>query len=286
MGYSYEPKRTAPPIQPPKPKMQTLHVYLDEEEEEQTPPPPPPNDWGTRFMGVLAVAMLAIFILAPYQPVYAVSFLSVPAIFLPPRVFTVTEQMTPTGTQTTPATTAHGVLTFFNGSLFSQGVPQNFQLMTSGGVTVATRPGSYYSGRESTQTTAKCPLRLMRLIQGRAAIFQPELSIRTMGRYILIKNLTAFTGGTDAVITKVITSDDVQAALTTARVMLTSQRPTMMLAKPCAETQNQQQSTLTVSWSCTYATYTAPRGAQVLSAFVEGNSVILEVKMLVRNSGG
>src|SRR6266568_2715240 len=123
MGYSYEPQRTAPPLQ-------TLHVYLDEQDEQQ----PPPKDWGTRCVAVLAVVMLAIFIFVPYQAVYATSFVSVPAHFLAPKVYSVTEQIIPTGTQTTPATTASGTLTMYNGSLFSQGIPQGFQVTSSSGV--------------------------------------------------------------------------------------------------------------------------------------------------------
>lgn len=289
MGYSYEPKRTAPPLHPPKPKVQTLHVYVGEDEEDddeaQLPLPPSSKDWGTRCMAVLAVIMLAVFIFVPYQAVYATSFISVPAQFLPPKVFTVSEKMTPTGTQTIPATTASGVLTLYNGSLFSQGIPQGFQVTSSSGVTISTdqavtipaaNPPS--EGMATVTAHAVSPGAVGNIAAG--AVNQTESG------YILIKNLTGFSGGQDAVTTKVVTPDDVATALAAARGQLVNQRPTTMLARPCDETQNQQQTTLMVSWSCVYAMYTAPTSAQILSAFVEGDQVILEIKTLVTNSGG
>jgi hypothetical protein len=46
----------------------------------------------------------------------------------------------------------------------------------------------------------------------------------------------------------------------------------------CTETARIEATRATVSWACQYATYNAPAGVQVLSAHVQGSTVVLRVR--------
>lgn len=279
MGYSYQPKpkRTQPPLQ-------TVHVYVVDEDEVQQQLSQRP-DWGTRVVTILAMLMLMIFCLVPYQPVFAVSFVTVPAHFLPSRIFTVGEQITPTGTQTTPATAAHGTLIFYNGSLFGQLVPQGFQVTTNNGTTVVTDQAVTIPA-SNPPTEGIATVTAHALNPGASGNIQSEAISQNYGNDILIQNRAAFTGGQDAITTSVITADDVAHALAAARSELDLKRPMTLLAQPCDENQSREAEQLTVTWSCIYATYIPPAGSVVLNAFVQGKSVILQVKTLIDASGG
>ena len=75
------------------------------------------------LLGIVAVTWYSAL-----HPYYEHKRLTVPAQFLPLKVFRAEAPIIPTGIKTYPATYAHGFLTFSNGSIIGQSVPAGFTI--------------------------------------------------------------------------------------------------------------------------------------------------------------
>src|SRR5438045_1478644 len=101
--------------------IETVHLYVVREEQKQ------PYTALPLFMACVCLMLIAglTFYSGEHQ-VYEHTRLTLPAHFLPPQSFQVSQAIIPTGTKNYPATTAYGVLTISNGSVIAQVIPAGF----------------------------------------------------------------------------------------------------------------------------------------------------------------
>src|SRR6266567_3218403 len=108
-------------------EIETIHVYMVPEEEKR---PYTVFPLICAFLCLLGIA--AVIMYSAEHPYYEHERLTVPAMFLPLKVFKAEVPIIPTGVKTYPATTAHGTLTITNGSVVSQELPAGL-IFTSAG---------------------------------------------------------------------------------------------------------------------------------------------------------
>src|SRR5712691_2036036 len=95
-------------------KPETIHLYVVREEEKR------PNTAFPLFCAFLCLlGIVAVTLYSAHHPYYEHERLTVPATFLPLKVFRADVQIIPTGVKTYPATYAHGILTITNGSVIA-----------------------------------------------------------------------------------------------------------------------------------------------------------------------
>src|SRR5947209_20098611 len=98
--------------------METVHIYVVREQQ------PKPSIFLPLFAALVCLAtIVGITIYSAYNPTYERETLTIPATFLPLKTFTATAPIIPTGVKTYPATVAHGILTFTNGSVMTMELP-------------------------------------------------------------------------------------------------------------------------------------------------------------------
>jgi hypothetical protein len=253
--------------------LETIHLYVVREKE------PRPSLLPLVLSILVLLALLAIGILIPYKPLYVQKTIRVPAIFLPLQSFSISVPIIPTGEKTYPATTAHGTLTIYNGSILSQELPQgmiltgidNVEVMTDEAAAVpAGNPPSYGIAHVSVHA----------VVPGRKGNIATLDINQVYGTSLYIRNLQAFTGGQEAHTVTFIMSQDRQNALSQARQFLIQHTLSELLQSPCRETVTGNQP-LSVTWTCQFVTYAAPPG-KVLHAEVAGKVVILDILFMAR----
>src|SRR5712692_6294950 len=112
--------------------IETIHLYVVREEE-------PKPSLLPIILSVVALSLLvALGVLLPYQQPEIRKTIRVPAVLLPLKTFSTSVTITPTGEKTYPATTAHGTLTIYNGSILAQELPRGMILTGTDGVEVIT----------------------------------------------------------------------------------------------------------------------------------------------------
>ena len=271
----------------PDDEMETVYLTVYDED------PEPPRFWQrghypkldrsrvvSLCMQALAIGLLTGFCFLSGAPTYTIHTLTVPAIVLPSRTVSVQVALTPTGHTSYPATEAHGILTIFNGSIFTQALPQGFVLTGTNGMEVETDHAvTIPPGNPPDYGIATVQAHTLRA--GKSANLAAGQIDAVYGSSIYLKNLTAFTGGHDASSTTSVTAQDRAAALATARARLATKRPAGLLAAPCAEAVQQDERAVTVRWTCQPVIYRAPLHVQVLAARLVGREVILRVKTVV-----
>lgn len=117
--------------------METLHLYVVPEDQL-----PPKRDYLAIFMVIFCfivlIGIIAISILAP-SPDHEVSFsLVIQGYSLAPVTKTIKVTAIATGKQYVPATTATGMITFYNGAIYSQIIPFGTVLKGADGIKVVT----------------------------------------------------------------------------------------------------------------------------------------------------
>ena len=274
-----EPEQQEPETEP----METIHVYMVRENPEQ---PKKPSQRLKRTinlcMQVLALAMLAGFCVQPHNPVYAVKTIVVPATFSP-IVFRAQEEIKPTGVKTIPATRARGALTIYNGSILSESLPAGFIVTAQSGVEIATDQAVTIPPAALPEPgVATVPAHAV--VLGAAGNIAADTLDQAVGSSLVVKNLAAFRGGNNASTKHFVTDADRARAIAAARGQVESQvsaeqHPGVLAG--CSEAVQQHTESATVTWSCQYATWKTPAGAQVLSAQVQGKSVVLQVREVV-----
>jgi Baseplate J-like protein len=240
---------------------ETIHLYVVREKEKQ------PFVVLPILAALLCIgALIAVTYYSALHPVYAHKTLTVPTIALPPQVFRATTNIMPTGVHTYPATDAHGVLTFTNGSIIGQSIPAGFTVdgvVTYRAVYVPAGSADGY-GKASVSAHAGNPGKNGNM---------PALAINeVIGSSLYIRNLTPFIGGRDSYSVKFITPEDRALALTQAREHLTS--VVSGLHYPCSE---RISGALTVTWRCQFVTYHVPSYMQVLRVRLSGKNLLVDV---------
>lgn len=256
--------------------METIHLYVVREGENKPSLAPV-------ILSVLALSFLiAIGILTPYQQPQERNVIRVPAIFLPLKTFTNSVHVYPTGIQTYPATTAHGLLTITNGSILTEALPKGMILTGRDGVEVITDAAVFVPAGSATGLgIAYVSARAAR--SGKSGNI-PTLDINIVaGTALFIRNVQPFTGGADSYSVKFITSRDGATALSKARSTLLPQTLNGLLESPCKETTTGQER-LSVMWTCQYVRYSVPDlpSVRVLHVQVQGKVVLLEIVFVAR----
>jgi hypothetical protein len=271
-GYAYEDV-------PEEEELETLHVYVyPDKPRKQLSPNTRDTIIASTALVVLAACLVALCLI-PSTPAYAIATITVPAHFSL-KVMQADVTIIPTGIHTYPATRASGTLTIYNGSFLTQQLPAHFILTASSGIEIVTdeavdipagNPPSYGTATVAAYASAA----------GSNGNIQPGAIDAVYGSSLYIKNLAPFTGGKDATSTIYATSADKAKALEAAQSQLIAQQPIGLLARPCTEQATQKALNLAVLRECQYATYMRPKGVQVLSVRVSGESVVLRVRVAI-----
>ncbi len=243
-------------------KPETIHLYVVREVAPQPSLLP-------IVLSLLALFVLvALSVVVPYQQPVTRLTLRVPAVLLPPKSFTVTTAIIPTGIEVYPATTAHGALTITNGSVIAQIIPQGFRL----GNVITDSPVFVPAG--SANGYGYATVAAHALVSGNAGNIPADSINQVEGSSVYIRNLSAFSGGRDSYAVKIVTAKDRRTALANARKLL-SQEITG-LHYPCTErawSDAYQQ----VIWSCQYITYQVPAYMHISSILIIGKNLLLNV---------
>jgi hypothetical protein len=256
--------------------IETIHLYVVREKE-------PKPSLIPVFLSILALSLLIVLsVLFPYQQPVIRKAIRVPAILLPLKTFNTSVTIIPTGEKTYQATTAHGTLIIYNGSILSQELPQGMILTGKDNVEVITdeavfipagNPPSYGIAHISAHT----------LVPGRKGNIQALDINQVYGTSLYIRNLQPFSGGQEAHSVTFITSQDRQISLSQARQSLIQHTLAGLLQSPCTENVAGNQ-TLSVRWTCQFVTYETPHLPQirVLHAEVHGTIIILDIIFVKR----
>ncbi len=270
-------------------KMKTIHVWMVPEPELEEEPEkqgrfqlPGWRDIGQRAIQLLALLLLAVICTAESSPAYAIRTIRVQAILLPIQTVQANAAIIPTGERTIPATRARGWLTITNGSSIIETLPAGFTVESASGAQIAidqavTVPAS------NGETFGRATVAAHAVQPGAAGNIAARDVDVTEGTSLYLKNPTAFSGGRDARTERYATGADTDNALAAARSKAKQEIAAThhgVLVK-CTETAHLETTRATVSWACQYATYNAPAGVQVLSAQVQGTSVVLRVREVV-----
>jgi hypothetical protein len=253
--------------------IETVHLYVVREKEKKpfVVLPLCAAVWCLSFI-------VGVTVYSGYHPTYEHATRSLPAHFLPLQTFKSTQAIIPTGIKTYPATTAHGILTLTNGSVIPQTLPAGFTSVSNSGVSVVTDTAMFVpAGNANGYGIATVPAHLLT-----AGINLSTLDIdQVVGTSLYIRNLDPFTGGKPAYSTKVITSQDKQAALDVARASLTLQqaRTHAMLAAPCRESSLISQ-VVHLTWTCKFIAYPHLPGVQITATRLRGKNLLVDVMFI------
>lgn len=231
-----------------------------------------------RCVCALAVLLLSAFTLIPDSPIFALKQISVPAIPLPVVVLSASVQIVPTGVTTIPATRAHGVLTIYNGAALVEKLPAGFVVTTRSGIEITTDQAVIVPAANA-PTFGVAQVAAHAVTAGAAGNIAAASVRQEDGSSLVIKNLASFSGGQDARTITYVTGQDVHNAAATARAQIAAQQPVGLLPRPCTEQSQQSLMALTLTWNCQYVTYKAPPGVTPIGVSVQGDRVILTVRV-------
>ena len=259
-------------------EIETIHLYVVREDDRR------PQTLLPVILSVLCfLGIVAVTVYSGDHPYYEHQTIRVPAIFLPIQTLIATVPIVRTGVKTYGATTAHGVLTVYNGSIITQEIPAGMIVTSANGVEVVveddvTVPAGNppYYGIASVSAYA-----VVSGIQGNIA----ALSINNVyGTSLYIRNLHAFKGGKNSYSIPVATAQDRQNALDSARAILITQQAKIhdFLTYPCNETTQEKHGILELSWSCHYVTYSVPSYMKVTAVRLVGKTLFVDVVFVPR----
>ncbi len=256
---------------------ETIHLYVVREEV------PKPQLFPI-FLSMAALCVLfTLCVLSAYRQPEERLTIKLPAVFLPLKVFTTSVQITPTGVKAYPATLAHGVLTIYNGSVFSQGIPQGMVLTSKSGIEIVTDASVFVSAGNP-------PNFGIATISAHAVVAGTQGNIRAYdinaiyGSALYIRNPQAFTGGRNSYSVKVETPQDKQTATDSARAILAAQEAKTrdFLAFPCNESSQEKNGVLGLSWTCQYVIYSVPSYMKVTHIKLVGKILFVDVTFVPR----
>lgn len=256
---------------------ETIHLYVIREEA------PKPQLFPI-FLSMAALSVLfTLCVFSPYRQPEQRAVIRIPAVFLPLKVFPTSVQIVPTGVKTYPATLAHGVLTIFNGSVFSQGIPQGMILTSKSGIEVVTDTSVFVPAGNPpnfgvTTVTARA------VVAGTQGNIRPYDINAVYGSALYIRNPQAFTGGKESFSVKVETPQDRQTAIDAARATLAAQQAKIQafLAIPCNESSQEKNGILWLSWTCQYVTYSIPSYMRITHIKLVGKKLLVDVAFVPR----
>ncbi|MGH2497280.1 MAG: baseplate J/gp47 family protein [Ktedonobacteraceae bacterium] len=251
--------------------VETLHLYVVRDDDK------PPAILPIALSLLSLVLVLAVGVLFPYRPPLVTQTVSVPTLLLPLQTFTTTAHVIPTGVQTFPARHASGVLTITNGSVIAQHFPAGMIFTSDNGVEVVTTASvDVPAGDGTSYGTADVPVQaVLAGVQGNIAALTIQ---QVYGTALYMKNERDFTGGRDSYSTVVMIPQDRATALAKAHATLAAQTFAGLFYRPCMEHVTGTTS-LSVTWTCQFFTYTVPSlpHVRVLHVQVVGKTVFLAI---------
>jgi hypothetical protein len=256
--------------------VETIHLYVVREDEKPNPPL-----LLMLFCVLVCLGLIETGFLNHATFPTVKTTVQVPAIFLPPKYFTASVSIIPTGIKTYPATTAYGTLTLTNGSVVTQEVPQGMIFPGRDGSEVGTNeaivvPAGSADGYGVATVSAHA------LISGQKGNLRPFTINQVYGTSLFVRNLQTFTGGREAYSVKFVTAQDRKNALNQARSLLIKQTFVGILARPCREVINRGVKVV-VTWKCQFATYSVPSYMKVIRVRVFGKNLLVDVVYEVRH---
>jgi hypothetical protein len=248
-------------------KIETIHLYVVREQEKQPFMVLP-------IVGALLciAALIGVTYYSALHPTYQHETLTIPAQPLPPQTITVSTAIVPTGVKTHPATTAHGWLTFSNGSVIGQSIPAGFTVVANNGVPVVTDTAVYVPAATADgfgKLTASARL-------GRDSVNLAAYSVSlVIGSSLFVRNLVPFTGGRPAYSVKYVTEQDKQTALMQAVDQLAA--IVTGLHYPCIEDHVASTNKVTIIWRCQFVTFRIPSYMHISAVHLSGKNLIVNV---------
>ena len=258
--------------------LETIHLYVVREEKTK-----PSGRLPVILSAICFFVITGVCLFSPNHTTYERKTIQVPAVFLPLTQFTVKEIIIPTGIKTYPSTSAHGTLTVYNGSILSERIPQGMIFSTDTGIEVITDAAVFVpSGNPPNYGVATIPSHVV--VKGRQGNIPAYAITNTFGTSLYIRNEYAFTGGANGFAVSVITSQDRQTALDTARVSLTAHVAARhaFLANPCYESVQEKNDILSVSWQCQFVTYSIAPFMRVTQVRLSGRNLSIDVVFVAR----
>ena len=223
-------------------QMETIHLYVVRQQPKK---PYTLLPLLCAFLCLLGIAAITFY--SAGHPYYEHQRLTVPAVALPPQVFTAQVRIIPTGVKTFPATAAHGTLTITNGSVLAQTLPAGFIILSNSGIQVATDTAVFVPAGNANnfgRATVAAHLAL-------PGTNLPTLAVdQVLGTSLYIRNLQPFTGDRPAYSVKFVTAQDKHTALLHARDILMSK--SSGLHSPCIENHFVGASNMVVTWHCRF----------------------------------
>jgi len=255
-------------------EMETIHLYVVRGEEKR-----PYTAFPLLCAFLCLVGIVAVTIYSVRYPYYEHERLTVPATFLPLKVFTAEVPIIPTGVKTYPATYARGALTLTNGSVLSEVLPRGVIFNGVNGVEVRTTESVFIpAGSASGYGVAVVPAKTIQA--GKTGNIQTLAINAVYGTALYVRNLIPFSGGKDAYSVIVQLPKDRQTAINIARAFVASQKAQVpaTLASPCKENLLGASNKMVVSWGCQFVTYHVPSYMCVLGAKLEGKDFFVTVE--------
>jgi hypothetical protein len=252
-----------------EPPVETLHLYVVSDEEYERYVKSAPIGFSQIVNTLLCLVCAVLLFAIPSAMDISPWFVVVP--LQPAQTFMTTVEIAPTGQRVIPATSAHGTLTIYNGSILSQQLPPGFILTGQSGMEIATdqaviipagNPPAYGLATTKAHVVAA----------GSAGNISARSINEVYGTSLYLKNLASFSGGADASTVHYATETDKQTALSSARNQLNMRQYPAMNDGCTAQMRD-----LSLAVSCQFVRYRPPAGLHVLSVQRIGDTVKLEV---------
>src|SRR6266700_8172544 len=249
--------------------METVHLYVVREEPKQ-----PYTVLPILIASVCLVLIAAIAVYSGEHPAYEHKTLILSAQLLPPQTFQTSQAIIPTGIKTYPATTAHGILTFTNGSVIAQVIPTGFTVQNVATDMAVFVPAGSANGYGYATVAAHA------LTSGKAGNIPAYAFDRVEGSSVYIRNLSAFRGGRDGYSVRVVIPQDRLTAIEKARSLVGAQ--IHGLHYPCKELYVPTQKQIVATWRCQFITYQLPSYMHVTGVTIVGKNLLIYVWFLAR----
>jgi hypothetical protein len=254
-------------------EMETIHLYVVRGEEKR-----PYTVFPLLCALLCLVGIAVVTVYSAEHPYYEHERLTVPATFLPLKVFTAEAPIIPTGIKTYPATHAVGTLTLTNGSVLSEVLPRGVIFSGMGGEVQTTESVFIPAGSVSGYGVATVRARTIQT--GKSSNIQTLAVNAVYGTALYVRNLVPFSGGNNAYSVIVQLPKDRQTAINLARAFVASQKAQVpaTLASPCKENLLGASNKMVVSWGCQFAVYHVPSYMRVLGAKLAGKDFLVTVE--------
>jgi hypothetical protein len=213
--------------------METLHLYVVPEE------PKPRREYPSIFIVILcSLIVIAIIVLSVFSvsPVHSVAFaIAVRGFALSPVTKTTTTTAIATGKGHTDATYATGMITFYNGAIYTQIIPIGTILVGSDGVSVITDAQAVIppAAQTTPPTYGRTTVPAHALKAGFAGnIPAGDINLACCVTSVIAQNHYAFVGGKDARDFTYLTRQDVTHTITPLLPTLHSQALSLFPSSP------------------------------------------------------